>query len=69
MESYIRYFENILSFIVKPFVVQEYLLPVSNTEDRVKCKDFDIDNVNWVGIGKHFHGTSYNSYYVYNNTV
>jgi hypothetical protein len=36
MESYIRYFKNILSFIVKPIIDKEYLLPISNTEDSVK---------------------------------
>jgi len=69
MDSYIRYFENFLSSIFKPLIKKENLLPISNTEDTVKCKDFDIDNVNWVGIGKHFHAASYNSYYVYNNSV
>ena len=69
MESYIRYFENILSFIVKPFVVQEYLLPVSNTEDRVKCKDFDMDNDNLVCIRRNIHVPYRKHYETYYNSV
>jgi hypothetical protein len=69
MDSYIRYFKNILSFIVKPIIDKEYLLPVSNTQDTVKCKDFDIDNDNWVAIGGHYRLPYNNSYYYYNNSV
>jgi hypothetical protein len=69
MESYIRYFKNILSFIVKPIIDKEYLLPISNTEDSVKCKDFDMDNDNWIGIRKYNH-LPYNYHYQsYNDFV
>ena len=52
MSTFVTYFETILSSFVKNFTEAEESLPTSNTNDREKCKDFDIENANWVSIGR-----------------
>jgi hypothetical protein len=69
MTSYIRYFENVISSILKSFTDKEYLLPVSNTEDSVKCKDFDMDNDNLVCIRRHIYVPYRKQYESYYNSV
>jgi len=52
MSTYVTYFETILSSFVKNFTEAEETLPTSNTNDREKCKDFDIEAANWISIGR-----------------
>jgi hypothetical protein len=52
MSTYVSYFETILSSIVKKFSESEESLPTSNTNDREKCKDFDIEGANLISIGR-----------------
>jgi hypothetical protein len=67
MSTYVTYFETILSFFVKNFAEAEDVLPTSSTNDREKCKDFDIESANWISIGRPISLAKLISYFKGNN--
>lgn len=67
MKSYITFWGNILSSIVNTFLESELSLPISNTNDREKCRDFDIDSENWISIGKPMSIDKFITYMNYND--
>lgn len=52
MTTYLTYFSSILSIVertIKTFIVEESLLPVWSVVDKEKCKDMNLDRVNFIG--------------------